>query len=139
MSRVAEWLKSAGLDQFVSNFNDIDEDQFLSLQVCSAGCGGMPASLLASTCFRGSAERRELSGLADTFCALRHPQHAHRKPEHFQVMPDSWIVCFGGRELVQMQDYADYKVMTQEDRRKLFSLLQVLKRELDGPKPPAQV
>ena len=38
-----------------------------------------------------------------------------------------------------MQDYADYKVMTQEDRRKLFSLLQVLKRELDGPKPPAQV
>jgi hypothetical protein len=35
MSRVAEWLKSAGLDQFVSNFNDIDEDQFLSLQVCS--------------------------------------------------------------------------------------------------------
>ena len=43
------------------------------------------------------------------------------------------------RELAQMQDYADYKVMTQEDRRKLFSLLQVLKRELDGPKPPAQV
>jgi len=42
--------------------------------------------------------------------------------------------------MVQMQDYADYKVMTQEDRRKLFSLLQVLKRELDGAaKPPAQV
>ena len=40
---------------------------------------------------------------------------------------------------VQMQDYADYKVMTQEDRRKLFSLLQVLKRELDGAKAPAQV
>jgi hypothetical protein len=40
---------------------------------------------------------------------------------------------------VQMQDYADYKVMTQEDRRKLFSLLQVLKRELDGgAKAPAQ-
>ena len=38
-----------------------------------------------------------------------------------------------------MQDYADYKVMTQEDRRKLFSLLQVLKRELDGgAKAPAQ-
>ena len=42
--------------------------------------------------------------------------------------------------MLQMQDYADYKVMTQEDRRKLFSLLQVLKRELDGAaKPPAQV
>ena len=38
-----------------------------------------------------------------------------------------------------MQDYADYKVMTQEDRRKLFSLLQVLKREFDGSKAPAQV
>ena len=36
-----------------------------------------------------------------------------------------------------MQDYADYKVMTQEDRRKLFSLLQVLKRELDGNKAAA--
>ena len=33
MSRVAEWLKSAGLGQFVSNFNVIDEEQFLSLQV----------------------------------------------------------------------------------------------------------
>ena len=38
-----------------------------------------------------------------------------------------------------MQDYADYKVMTQENRRKLFSLLQVLKRELDGAKPASQV
>mmetsp|Transcript_28333 Transcript_28333/g.64199 ORF Transcript_28333/g.64199 Transcript_28333/m.64199 type:complete len:610 (-) Transcript_28333:252-2081(-) len=72
MSRVAEWLKSAGLGQFASNFNGIEEEQFLGLQ---------------------------------------------------------------------MQDYADYKVMTQEDRRKLFSLLQVLKRELDGAgsKPPAQL
>mmetsp|Transcript_29510 Transcript_29510/g.43245 ORF Transcript_29510/g.43245 Transcript_29510/m.43245 type:complete len:632 (+) Transcript_29510:33-1928(+) len=68
MSRVAEWLKSAGLGQFSSDFNNIDEDGFLALQ---------------------------------------------------------------------MQDYADYKVMTQEDRRKLFSLLQVLKRELDGGAKPA--
>ena len=35
MSRVAEWLKSAGLGQFCANFNGIDEEQFLSLQVCS--------------------------------------------------------------------------------------------------------
>lgn len=63
MSRVPEWLKSAGLSHFTSNFNGIDEEQFLGLQ---------------------------------------------------------------------MQDYANYKIMTQEDRRKLFSLLQVLKRELDS-------
>jgi len=52
-------------------------------------------------------------------------------------VPCGAVVIDGGS--AQMQDYADYKVMTQEDRRKLFSLLQVLKRELDGPKPPAQV
>jgi len=33
MSRVAEWLKSAGLGQFSSDFNNIDEDGFLALQV----------------------------------------------------------------------------------------------------------
>ena len=33
MSRVAEWLKSAGLGQFCSDFNNIDEDGFLALQV----------------------------------------------------------------------------------------------------------
>jgi len=46
---------------------------------------------------------------------------------------------------LQMQDYAEYNVVLQEDRRKLFSLLQVLKRELDivhpapaqGPKAPS--
>ncbi|KAJ1482057.1 hypothetical protein T484DRAFT_1805246 [Baffinella frigidus] len=66
MARVPEWLKSAGLAQFASNFNNCDEDDFLGLQ---------------------------------------------------------------------MQDYANYKIVTQEDRRKLFSLLQVLKRELDSAKP----
>eukprot|EP00291_Cryptomonas_curvata_P005748 CAMPEP_0172197194 /NCGR_PEP_ID=MMETSP1050-20130122/27302_1 /TAXON_ID=233186 /ORGANISM="Cryptomonas curvata, Strain CCAP979/52" /LENGTH=62 /DNA_ID=CAMNT_0012873689 /DNA_START=126 /DNA_END=311 /DNA_ORIENTATION=- len=62
MSRVAEWLKQAGLSQFTSSFSGLEEDEFLSLQ---------------------------------------------------------------------MQDYGTYKIVTQEDRRKLFSLLQVLKRELD--------
>eukprot|EP00961_Rhodomonas_salina_P247827 3348744-Rhodomonas_salina.2 len=33
MSRVPEWLKSAGLSHFTSNFNGIDEEQFLGLQV----------------------------------------------------------------------------------------------------------
>ena len=33
MSRVAEWLKSAGLGQFAGNFSNTEEDQFLALQV----------------------------------------------------------------------------------------------------------
>jgi len=33
MARVPEWLKSAGLAQFASNFNNCDEDDFLGLQV----------------------------------------------------------------------------------------------------------
>jgi kinesin family protein 2/24 len=38
---------------------------------------------------------------------------------------------------LQMQDYAQYNIVLQEDRRKLFSLLQVLKRELDFTPPSA--
>lgn len=42
--RVAEWLKSAGLGQFVSNFDGIDEEQFLGLQVRRRAPGGCAAA-----------------------------------------------------------------------------------------------
>jgi hypothetical protein len=33
MSRVPEWLKTAGLAPFIPNFNNCEEDEFLGLQV----------------------------------------------------------------------------------------------------------
>jgi len=98
MSRVPEWLKTAGLAPFIPNFNNCEEDEFLGLQV-------YPVPF--------QSRKRKTAMTAVLF--LRRLMKC--------LFP------------AQMQDYANFNITSQEDRRKLFSLLQVLKRELDSPKP----
>ena len=106
--------------QFTSSFSGLEEDEFLSLQVPDR-CSPAPAHCANPRPALPRPHRRTVGSAAS-----RGPILAAAVPAHSPLPPPRPRAEAGA--LRQMQDYGTYKIVTQEDRRKLFSLLQARAR-----------